>query len=121
MQWAEKRGRKEDFVLPYLKNMEKQNRYGVYFIFQSMEQGATFRSTAPRFPVEDPDYRILAQQRSLSGDNYFSLFSEFLLDVTHCTTSLSAMPPRSSSKLASTTSATAICVGGGTIDRKSVV
>ena len=47
MQWAEKKVRKDDFVLPYLRKMEKQNRYGVYFIFQSMEQGATFRSTAP--------------------------------------------------------------------------
>ncbi|MBS1827572.1 MAG: hypothetical protein JST93_19815 [Acidobacteria bacterium] len=78
MQWAEKRVRKEDFVLPYLKKMEKQNRYGVYFIFQSMEQGATFRSTAPRFPVEDPDYRILAQQRSRFMHYYFYIRDEHL-------------------------------------------
>ena len=42
MQWAEKGVRKEDFVRPYLKKMEKQNRFGVCFIFQSMEQGTTF-------------------------------------------------------------------------------
>ncbi|MBL8223472.1 MAG: hypothetical protein JNL62_29845, partial [Bryobacterales bacterium] len=46
MHWAEKGVRKEDFVRPHLAKMEKQNRYGVYFIFQSMEQGSTFRSTA---------------------------------------------------------------------------
>ena len=33
MQWAEKGVRKEDFVRPYLKKMEKQNRFGVCFIF----------------------------------------------------------------------------------------
>ena len=52
--------------------MEKQNRYGVSFIFQSMEQGATFRSTVPQFPVEDPDYLILAQQRSRFMHYYFA-------------------------------------------------
>lgn len=78
MQWAEKRVRKEDFVLPYLKKMQKQNRYGVYFIFQSMEQGATFRSAVPKFPTDDPDYRILAQQRSRFMHYYFYIRDEHL-------------------------------------------
>ena len=71
MQWAEKGVRKEDFVRPHLKKMEKQNRFGVYFIVQSMEQGVTFRATAPKFPTEDPDYRILAPQRSRFTHYYF--------------------------------------------------
>ena len=40
IEWAEKGVRKEDYVLPALRRMEKAGRYGVYFIFKSMEQGA---------------------------------------------------------------------------------
>jgi len=59
MQWAEKGVRKEDHVLPALQRMEKANAGGVYFIFKSMEQGRTFRVTVPKYPTEDPNYRIL--------------------------------------------------------------
>jgi hypothetical protein len=41
---AKKGMSKEDHVRPYLARREKQNRYGVYFIFQSMEQG---RASSP--------------------------------------------------------------------------
>jgi hypothetical protein len=88
MQWAEKGVRKEDFVRPYLKKMEKQNRFGVYFIFLSMaaeqsrfsamEQGTTFRSSAPKYPTDDPDYRILATQRSRFTHYYFYIRDEVL-------------------------------------------
>jgi len=78
MQWAEKGVRKEDFVRPYLKKMEKQNRFGVYFIFLSMEQGTTFRSSAPKYPTDDPDYRILATQRSRFTHYYFYVRDEIL-------------------------------------------
>ncbi|MCX6622476.1 MAG: hypothetical protein NTY38_15700, partial [Acidobacteria bacterium] len=43
MEWAEKGVRKEDYARPRLRRMERAGQYGVYFIFQSMEQGATFR------------------------------------------------------------------------------
>ena len=78
MQWAEKGVRKEDFVRPHLKKMEKQNRFGVYFIFLSLEQGTTFRSKAPRYPTADPDYRILATQRSRFTHYYFYIRDEVL-------------------------------------------
>ena len=65
IEWAEKGVRKEDYVRPYQQRMERQNRFGVYFILKSMEVGPSFRSSAPRFPVEDPDYRIIGRQRSL--------------------------------------------------------
>jgi hypothetical protein len=78
MQWAEKGVRKEDVVRPYLDKMEKQQRYGVYFIFQSMEQGTTFRSSAPKYPTDDPDYRILATQRSRFTHYYFYIRDEIL-------------------------------------------
>ena len=65
IEWAEKGTRKEDYVLPALRRMEKKNAYGVYFIFKSMEQGRTFRISVPKFPTKDPNHRILAHQRSL--------------------------------------------------------
>ena len=50
--WAEKGVRKEDHVRRWLRRMAKNNAYGVYFIFKSMEQGSTFpsacRNTRPR-------------------------------------------------------------------------
>ena len=43
-----------------------------------MEQGQTFRSTVPRFPAEDPNYRILARQRSRFTHFYFYIEDEVL-------------------------------------------
>src|SRR6202521_3482019 len=71
MEWAEKGTRKEDYVLPALRRMEKKNAYGVYFIFKSMEQGRTFRISVPKFPAKDPNHRILAHQRSRFTHYYF--------------------------------------------------
>src|SRR5437764_3252676 len=55
----EKGLKKEDVVRPYQLAMERRKRFGVYFIFKSLEQGPTFRSVPPKFPTDDPDYRIL--------------------------------------------------------------
>jgi hypothetical protein len=71
IEWAEKGTRKEDYVLPSLRRMEKKNAYGVYFIFKSMEQGRTFRISVPKFPTKDPNHRILAHQRSRFTHYYF--------------------------------------------------
>lgn len=78
IEWAEKGVRKEDHVRRWLQRMKRQDRYGVYFLFKSMEQGATFRSTVPKFPTEDPDYRILAPQRSRFTHYYFYIRDETL-------------------------------------------
>ena len=78
MEWAQKGVRKEDYVQPWLRRMERANRYGVYFIFQSMEQGATFRCSMPKFPTQDPNHRILRQQRSRFTHYYFYLRDETL-------------------------------------------
>jgi hypothetical protein len=48
VEWAEKGVRKEDHVLPWQRAMVRAKRYGVYFIFKSMEQGPTFRFTTPK-------------------------------------------------------------------------
>jgi len=73
IEWAEKGVRKEDHVLPHLRRMARKNAYGVYFIFKSMEQGATFRSSVPKFATQDPNHRILAHQRSRFTHYYFYL------------------------------------------------
>src|ERR1022692_449828 len=71
IEWAEKRVRKEDHVLPWLRRMAERDAYGVYFIFKSMEQGATFRISLPKYPSKDPHYRIVARQRSRFTHYYF--------------------------------------------------
>jgi hypothetical protein len=78
IQWAEKGVRKEDYVLPALHRMEKKGAYGVYFIFKSMEQGRTFRISVPKHPTNDPNYRILAHQRSRFTHYYFYVRDEVL-------------------------------------------
>jgi hypothetical protein len=73
MEWAEKKVRKEDQMAPLLRRMERQNRYGVYFIYKSMEQGPTFRCHSPKFPTKDPHYTLLRKTRSRFTHYYFYL------------------------------------------------
>jgi hypothetical protein len=78
IEWAEKGVRKEDYVSPRLRRLVKNNTYGVYFIFKSMEQGRTFRISVPKYPTSDPNYRILAHQRSRFTHYYFYIRDEVL-------------------------------------------
>ena len=78
IEWAEPGVRKEDFVRPYLKKLERENRFGVYFILKSMEQGSTFRSVEPKYPTEDPNYRIVKRSRSRFTHYYFYIRDEKL-------------------------------------------
>jgi hypothetical protein len=77
-EWAEKGVRKEEHVLPGLARLIRNNAYGLYFIFKSMEQGPTFRISMPKFPSSDPNYRILAPQRSRFTHYYFYIRDEIL-------------------------------------------
>jgi hypothetical protein len=52
--------------------MERHDQHGTYFIFKNLEHGQTFRSVLPKFPTNDPDYRILHKQRSRFTHYYFS-------------------------------------------------
>ena len=70
--------RKEEYVRRWLRSMERRNRYGVYFIFRSMEQGRTFRCTLPKYRTKDPNHRILAPQRSRFTHYYFYIRDEVL-------------------------------------------
>lgn len=81
LQWAEKDVRKEDYVAPYLRRFERAGRYGVYFIFQSMEQGWTFRPgqrLVQRQPGGPADYPILHRHRARYRYYYFYLRDEVL-------------------------------------------
>src|SRR3979490_1235835 len=52
IQWAEKGVRKEDHVLPWQRRMARDDAYGVYFIFKSMEQGPSFRVSVPKYATK---------------------------------------------------------------------
>src|SRR5260370_24298940 len=71
IEWAEKGFRKEDQVLPALRRMEKNDAYGVYFIFKSLEQGRTFRIRMPKYPTQDPKQPILAHPPSRFPPHHF--------------------------------------------------
>ena len=76
MEWAVKDVRKEDYVQPHLRRMERANRFGVYFIFQALEQGWTFRpgrQLVSRTPGGPADYPILYRHRSRYRYFYFYL------------------------------------------------
>jgi hypothetical protein len=73
IEWAESGVRKQDYLQFPLRRLKNRNQHGVYFILKSMEQGSTFRSSAPKYPTADPHYRILARQRSRFTHYYFYL------------------------------------------------
>ena len=77
-EWAQKGSRTKDDLLPWLKPLERSNRYGVYFILRSMEQGPTFRCSMPKFATKNPNHRILARQRSRYTHYYFYIRDEVL-------------------------------------------
>jgi hypothetical protein len=74
----------EDFVRPYCVAMERCKRFGVYFIFKILQQGPTFRSVPPKYPTEDPDYRILYRSRSRYTHYYFYIRDEVLGPMVMC-------------------------------------
>jgi len=76
--------RKEDVVRPYLQAMERSKRFGVYFIFKSMEPAPSFRSFPPKYPTEDPRYRIIKRQWSRYTHYYFYIRDEVLGPMMVC-------------------------------------
>jgi hypothetical protein len=84
MEWAQTGVRKKDDLQPEQARMRKQNRFGVYFILKSMEVGPSFRIAAPKFPVKDPNYRILSSQRSRYTHYYFYIWDEVLGPISLC-------------------------------------
>jgi hypothetical protein len=80
----EKGLKREDYVRPYGTGMERRKRFGVYFIFKSMEQGPTFGSRLPKFPTDDPNYRILKRHRTRYTHYYFYIRDEVLGPLVVC-------------------------------------
>jgi hypothetical protein len=76
MIWPDKGVRKEDLVRPRQQRMVRQNRFGVYYIVQSMEQGWTFRAMAPKFPTQDPNFQFLRKHKSRYTHYYFYILDE---------------------------------------------
>jgi len=84
IEWAEKGVRKEDYVRPRLRQMEQRQRFGVYFILKSLEVGTNFRVAMPKYPSADPDYRIVAKQRSRYTHYYFYIRDQLLGPIALC-------------------------------------
>ena len=76
--------KQEDYVQPYLRAMEQRKRFGVYFIFKTMESGPSFRSCQPKYPTQDPDYRILNREWSRYTHYYFYIRDEVLGPMILC-------------------------------------
>ena len=76
--------KKEDYVRPYGARMERAHRFGVYFIFKSLEQGPKFGVRVPKYPTGDPDYRIISRQRSRYTHYYFYIRDEVLGPFLMC-------------------------------------
>jgi len=79
-----KKLKKEDYVRPYGTRMERQGRFGVYFIFRSLEQGPKFGVRLPKYPTDDPHYRIVSRQRSRYTHYYFYIRDEVLGPFVLC-------------------------------------
>ena len=99
LQWPDpdmkKKGlRQEDCVRPYLLAMERRQRFGVYFIFKTMEPGPNFRSCPPKYPTQDPDYRIIRRQWSRYTHYYFYIRDEVLGPMILCVGSFLPFPTR---------------------------
>ena len=76
--WAEKGARKKDDLAPMRARLQREGRTGVYCVLKSMEQGPSFRIVKPKFPVDDPNWRIVAAQRSRYTHLYFYIIDDVL-------------------------------------------
>src|SRR3954471_15563635 len=81
---AEKGVSKEDLVRPHLQRMERRCQHGVYCIFTGMEMGSTFNSRMPKFPTEDPDYRIIRRVPSRFLHYYFYIRDPVIGPLAMC-------------------------------------
>lgn len=84
IEWAERGVRKEDYVRPHLRQMERRQHHGVYFILKSMEVGTNFRVAVPKYPTADPTYRIISRQRSRYTHYYFYIRDQVLGPIALC-------------------------------------
>jgi len=74
----------EDPVRPPLQRRERRNQHGVYYIFTSLERGSTFSSKRPKFPTDDPDYRIIRRVPSRYLHYYFYIRDPVIGPLAMC-------------------------------------
>jgi hypothetical protein len=84
IEWPKKGVRKEEYVRPYYLRMERRKRFGVYFIFRSKERGRTFRCVMPKYPTDDPHYRIIKNNWPQFTHFYFYIRDEVLGPMLMC-------------------------------------
>ena len=69
--WPEPGVRKEDLVRPRQQRRVRENRFGVYYILQSMERGWTFRAIPPKYATPDPNFQFVRKHMSRYTHYYF--------------------------------------------------
>ena len=90
IEWADDKAlkakglKREDYVRPYGTSMERRKRFGLYFILKSLEQGPKFGVRVPKYPTDDPNYRIVRRQRSRYTHYYFYIRDEVLGPFVLC-------------------------------------
>ncbi len=90
IEWADDKAlkakglKREDYVRPYGTSMERRKRFGPYFILKSLEQGPKFGVHVPKYPTDDPNYRIVTRQRSRYTHYYFYIRDEVLGPMIMC-------------------------------------
>jgi len=90
IEWADDKAlkakglKREDYVRPYCTSMERRKRFGPYFILKSLEQGPKFGVRVPKYPTDDPNYRIVTRQRSRYTHYYFYIRDEVLGPLVMC-------------------------------------
>jgi hypothetical protein len=84
IQSPEKGTSKESYVRSHLERMERRHQHGVYFIIPSMEIASTFSSRRPKFPTDDPDYRILRRGPSRFLHYYFYIRDPVIGPLAMC-------------------------------------
>jgi len=90
IEWADDKAlkakglKREDYVRPYCTSMERRKRFGPYFILKSLEQGPKFGVHVPKYPTDDPNYRIVTRQRSRYTHYYFYIRDEVLGPMIMC-------------------------------------
>ena len=78
IEWAEKGVRKEDYVRPACAAWRRRTPTASTSSSRAWSRGRTFRISVPKFPTQDPNHRILAQQRSRFTHYYFYIRDEVL-------------------------------------------
>jgi len=75
--WADHR-RNDERMRPHLAKARKQQRFGLYYILKSREQGPAFTCHDPKYPSQDPNYVIVRNVKKLYTFYYFYIYDKTL-------------------------------------------